>query len=455
MEYVLYPQDPNHVFYGGKPKSLDEAYRKLNLAYGNKLPLANGRGKSEAKNTNRMFQKTSILSPVLEDRMTGWSDHTNESVDELAGNLNALLCDKAKQGKLARQLGASPDWVESEIDTRRIVRLFEDVPAEGSPVLLRDLSLFIEGEMQNVYFDWISMYMICGNIWKDILLELAGDPILEPLMYDPHPGIGLHVLKLAAEYEDRRGKIDLDDPEFAPQLRKVWACIQEAIRKPSKHEYNEPHKGRKVWVGDECLAQQFSRNHLTVAWQLIASNTCQLFGFYENWESEDMHKSAVLSKIHHHHSLNDVYRDREMDLLLVGLRAKCLKEKTHIEKRCGRCRRRNFFLEHYGSVSSLRGTEIVDKHLGLKYHGKDAKKVEEDAPLKALARSMFGSSDIPFVDGDDEAGSDSDSNFDKGEVIAEEGYAKIRSTADGKYQVEMPIRAMFSKPGIWECLATY
>jgi len=455
MEYVLYSQDPNHVFYGGKPKSLDEAYRKLNLAYGNKLPRANGRGKSEAKNTNRMFQKTSILSPVLEDRMTGWSDHTNESVDELAGNLNVLLCDKAEQGKLARQLGASPDWVESEIDTRRIVRLFEDVPAEGSPVLLRDLSLFIEGEMQNVYFDWISMYMICGDIWKDILLELAGDPILEPLMYDPHPGIGLHVLKLAAEYEDRRGQIDLDDPEFAPQLRKIWARIQEAIRRPSKHEYNEPHKGRKVWVGDECLAQQFSRNHLTVAWQLVASNTCQLFGFYENWESEDVHESAVLSKIHQHHSLNDVYRDREMDLLLVGLRAECLEEKTHIEKRCGRCRRRNFFLEHYGSVSSLRGTEIVDKHLGLKYHGKDAKKVDEDAPLKALARSMFGSKDVPFVDGDDEAGSDSDSDFDKGEVIAEKGYAKIRSTADGKYQVEMPIRAMFSKPGIWECLASY
>lgn len=144
-----------------------------------------------------------------------------------------------------------------------------------------------------------------------------------------------------------------------------------------------------------------------------------------------------------------------MDLLLVGLRAECLKEKTHIEKRCGRCRRRNFFLEHYGSVSSLRGTEIVDKHLGLKYHGKDAKKVEEDAPLKALARSMFGSSDIPFVDGDNEAGSDSHSDFDKGEVIAEKGYAKIRSTADGKFQVEMPIRAMFSKPGIWECLASY
>jgi hypothetical protein len=42
-----------------------------------------------------------------------------------------------------------------------MVRLFEDAPADGPPALLRDFSLFLEGEMQTVFFDWIAMYRIC------------------------------------------------------------------------------------------------------------------------------------------------------------------------------------------------------------------------------------------------------------------------------------------------------
>jgi hypothetical protein len=160
MEYVLYSQDPNHIFYGGIPQSLYESYRRFNLAFGGRMRGENASGKYTFQKSSRMFQDKSILSPVLEGRVTGWSNHTTESVGTLANSLNAKLCDKASKDRLARQSAASPDWVEHEIDTRRVVRLFEDGPADGSPVLLRDLSLFIEGEMQNVYFDWISMYQI-------------------------------------------------------------------------------------------------------------------------------------------------------------------------------------------------------------------------------------------------------------------------------------------------------
>jgi hypothetical protein len=166
MEYLLYSQNHNHIFYGGIPKSLDEAYRKCHLAFGSKLRGENASGRFTFHKASRMSQHTSVLSPVLEGRMTAWSNHTNESVDKLANSPNAILCDKASQDRLARQLATSPDWVESEIKTRRVVRLFEDSPAVGPPVLLRDLSLFLEDEAE-------------------------------------------------------RGKIVLDDPEFAPQLRKV------------------------------------------------------------------------------------------------------------------------------------------------------------------------------------------------------------------------------------------
>ncbi|KAI4680239.1 uncharacterized protein J4E88_006131 [Alternaria novae-zelandiae] len=454
MEYLLYSQDPNHIFYGGIPKTLDESYRKINLAFGSKMPRIDSSGKYRFHKSSRMFQETSLLSPILQSRMTGWSDHTNESVNELASNLNVLLCDKTKQGQLARQLGASPDWVESEIDTRRVVRLFEDGPADGSPVLLRDLSLFIEGEMQNVYFDWISMYRICGDIWKEILSELAGDPVLAKLMPKPTPGLGLYILKIASEDAAKQKKIDLDDPDLAPQLRKVWTCIQRVIHKRSSHEFTPQYNMCKAWLGDKCLAQQMARTYHTVAWQLVGYNVPQLYKFYENWDFDDKKDSGVLCQIPAHNRMNEIYRERNRDLLLGGLRDECIRDKYHSNDHCGRCRRRNFFLDHYGSVASLRGTELVQKHLGRKYHGQDDKSLEEDDVRKTVLKKLFEENGITFIDGDDEEGDEDTSDTGEGEVIEGHEDAKIRPTVDGKFQVEMSVRSMFHRPGVWQSLGS-
>ncbi|KAI4645148.1 hypothetical protein J4E93_005948 [Alternaria ventricosa] len=454
MEYLLYSQDPNHIFYGGIPKTLDESYRKINLAFGSRMPRVDSSGKYRFHKSSRLFQETSLLSPVLESRMTGWSDHTNDSVDKLATSLNTLLCDKASQGRLARQLGASRDWVEGEIDTRRVVRLFEDGPADGSPVLLRDLSLFIEGEMQNVYFDWISMYRICGDIWKELLSELAGDPVLEKLMPKPTPGLGLHILKIAAEDAAKQKKIDLNDPDLAPQLRKVWACIQRVIHKRSSHEFSPKYKMCTAWLGDECLAQQMARTYHTVAWQLVGYNVPQLYKFYDNWDSDDKRVSGVLAQIVPHRQMNEIYRERNRDLLLGGLRDECIEDKYHSNDYCGRCRRRNFFLDHYGSVASLRGTELVQKHLGRKYHGQDDKSLEEDDVRKTVLKKMFEENGITFIDSDGEEGDEGTSGTGEGEVIEEHENAKIRPTVDGKFQVEMSVRTLFHRPGVWQDLGS-
>jgi len=442
MEYLLYSQDPNHIFYGGIPKTLDESYRKINLAFGSRMRRVDSSGRYRFHKSSRLFQETSLLSPVLESRMTGWSDHTNDSVDKLATSLNTLLCDKASQGRLARQLGASRDWVEGEIDTRRVVRLFEDGPADGSPVLLRDLSLFIEGEMQNVYFDWISMYRICGDIWKELLSELSGDPVLEKL------------LKIAAEDAAKQKKIDLNDPDLAPQLRKVWACIQRIIHKRSSHEFSPKYKMCTAWLGDECLAQQMARTYHTVAWQLVGYNVPQLYKFYDNWGFDDKKVSGVLARIVPHRQMNEIYRERNRDLLLGGLRDECIEDKYHSNDYCGRCRRRNFFLDHYGAVASLRGTELVQKHLGRKYHGQDDKSLEEDDVRKTVLKKMFEENGITFIDGDGEEGDEGTSDTGEGEVIEEHENARIRPTVDGKFQVEMSVRTMFHRPGVWQDLGS-
>jgi hypothetical protein len=91
-------------------------------------------------------------------------------------------------------------------------------------------------------------------------------------MRNPNPGIGYYVIKIAAADEAERGSIALDDPEFAPQLRKVWSCIQKTILKRSSHEFNPQQADKEAWLGDECLAHQFDRANHCTAWQLVQSN---------------------------------------------------------------------------------------------------------------------------------------------------------------------------------------
>ncbi|KAF2441426.1 hypothetical protein P171DRAFT_434127 [Karstenula rhodostoma CBS 690.94] len=408
MEYLLSQQDPNYIFYGGLPKSLHEADRKCYLAFGQKMKPANHEKKRFAfNNVTRTFRETSLLNPVLSPRMTGWNDHTTESVDKLANSLNTILCDEASRDRLARQLAASREWVESNISFRRTMRLFEDIPAQGPPVLLRDLSLFLEGELQEVLYDWVSLYRICGDIWKDILAELSSDPKLEQHM--ENPGLGYQVLRLAAEDEAKHGKILVDNPDFAPQLRKVWRCIQNAIQKQSPRTFPHPTEaGSKGWFGDDCLGELMARNHMSTVWQLMDSNCGMLLEFYENWE-DTLLEAGVINQVCGRYQYNELAHRRQISLLTGGLARPCTYHENYDDptsnNHCGRCNRRNFFLDRYGTVSSLQGTKLAEGQLGRKYHGKDEEVVdEEEAELKAHLREFFESQGIPFYDGDNGEG---------------------------------------------------
>ena len=61
---------------------------------------------------------------------------------------------------------------------------------------------------------------------------------------------------------------------------------------------------------------------------------------------------------------------------------------------------------------------------------------------------MFTNNDILFFDSDDEEGSDSSSETDDGDVVFEHGDRRVKRTAGGKFQVEIPIRSMFSRPDV-------
>ncbi|KAF1976076.1 hypothetical protein BU23DRAFT_631418 [Bimuria novae-zelandiae CBS 107.79] len=162
MENVLYGQDPNWLFYGGIPKTLDEAHRKCKLVFDMEHLKPGRKASYVSSKASPLMKDTSILSPSLGPWMTGWS--SKNEIDKLVTNLNNILCDKASYTQLARKLHATTEWVERDIAWRRRTRFFEEVSQQGPSVLLRDFSLFVEGEMQNVYFDWLNMYRICGQL---------------------------------------------------------------------------------------------------------------------------------------------------------------------------------------------------------------------------------------------------------------------------------------------------
>jgi hypothetical protein len=150
--------------------------------------------------------------------------------------------------------------------------------------------------------------------------------------------------------------------------------------------------------------------------------------------------------------------------MIGGLHEPCIMDEYHTED-CGRCPRRNFFLDRYGTASSLRGTELAERHLGRKYYGKDEgngedkKKIDGDARLKAVLRNVFASRNINFFDGDNREGwPEFNSDNDEDDVVSEHddeddtrqsGHHRIRRTVDEELQVEIPIRTMFSRPNLW------
>jgi hypothetical protein len=106
----------------------------------------------------------------------------------------------------------------------------------------------------------------------------------------------------------------------------------------------------------------------------------------------------------------------------------------------------------------------VERHLGRKYHGKDEQKTDENAGLKAVLKNIFASRGIPFFDGDNGEGwSDSDSDEDavyiehdhgNGVYLGDGACRGIRQTLDGKYEVEISVRNIFSRPDVWTSVAS-
>lgn len=259
---------------------------------------------------------------------------------------------------------------------------------EGPPILLRDLTAFADGEILDVSFDWVLMYRTCGEMWNSILEELRGDPNCEDVLRnlrDPHPMLGQRILAFAAKNEASHGEILVDDTNFALPLRRAFQVISNIVHaKGSTEQYQATrYAHHKVWKGDHCLVREFERGTLTSTWEIADPQRNVLFNkHYKGWIRDDLDDSFVMRNSISKINYNYLCRERDMDLLLFGLQDPCnIDEPDHTNDDCGRCRRRDFFLNRYGSASDFRGSELVERMLKEKYHGKNdrlAKSTDEE-----------------------------------------------------------------------------
>lgn len=429
MEYLLDMQDPERIFYGGIPKTLDEAYRKSTLAFGGKMPHACNLSKFPWPKKSRRFKDTSVLSPILEKRMTSQKELTNESANTFANSLNATLCNSASRVQLARQLQASPEFIDELLATPRVTRLFEENAMEGPPVLLRDLSTFADGEILDVSFDWVLMHRTCGEMWEGILEELRGDPDFEHVLRNPHPMLGHRILEFAAKDEASHGEILVDDINFARPLRRVFQAISNIVHAKGFTEQN--FEEYKVWKGDHCLVREFERGTLTSTWQIADTEMDVLFNkYYKGWTRDELRGSFIKWTSETTRGGNYYCRERDMDLLLFGLQDPCDIDEPHHTNDCGRCRRRDFFLKRYGSASDFQGSELVERVLKEKYHGKNDGLVKNtDEEKTRIARLLQQTGYMDHI-----------------ASLA----VTFQNVFSEHYSGQVSIRKWFHKEGIWE-----
>ncbi|KAF2123213.1 hypothetical protein BDV96DRAFT_593651 [Lophiotrema nucula] len=290
MEFLLYSQDPDYLFFGGIPKTLDEAHRKVELALGHSKRGGNigkrRQGNYDLKTKGqRLFRDQSELTEIFLDRISGHAK-TNESVDVAVKKLSHTLADKDKRVDLARQLNFNTEDLDNLLETTNFY--FEQ--KEGPTRLLRHMRTWLEGNNIDLFFDWHRMNRTCGDIWRDIRDSLNDDKYWDYRFWRENAVVMTsNILERAAIDEAHaKGKLKLDDENFALQLRTAYQVIQKHIRAPSTTDLGNG----KSWGGDACLARLL--HYTSESADTFLGNTGRnIHTLYAHWLKEDIATSSV------------------------------------------------------------------------------------------------------------------------------------------------------------------
>ncbi|OTB11268.1 hypothetical protein K445DRAFT_26831 [Daldinia sp. EC12] len=288
MEYFLRHQDLDHLFIGGIPQSMDEAYRKFLLATGVKATnFARNRRSTKQKLDlagGRWATNPCLLDSILSKWMCGGELMSNDMIFEL---VRAIGEQKAIDEK-ARQVGMTQEMKE------KCPKVWSD-PSRTMYETLGALGFFIISEIGDLYFDWLSFAETCQRIWTQI-----HDTLELPKSERPHHITVMHILheaqtcQLVAE-ADKKKDVASSVRKHATGLAQSWAIIQKICRKGMKVTFGKDEKrfkDVKAWVGDKELFNVASKALDESAYPRLTRSFLQ--SIYENWPEEDVEKSAVI-----------------------------------------------------------------------------------------------------------------------------------------------------------------
>lgn len=268
------------------------------------------RGRPLKPKKGRWIEDPSILAPIFRERSFGTAANA-ASIDTQVRHLFSTLRSPTELARLARKLRIKPEQLTEKLQDERLGRCeYHPGSANGPTTLLRDLSIWLEGDATDLYFSWQALQDQCGKIWSRIVNSFRKDP-----KWDQNksrtPYLGVCILEEAAADEHHWETIAKDDPKFAIHLRKVNIAIQATIfelQKPPETNLGifamEPQTTKHLARGgDVCLSRMATDSKI-----FFHSFSPSIFEeFYGNWPEKvvkdtkimwawDQHIEAVMLK---------------------------------------------------------------------------------------------------------------------------------------------------------------
>jgi hypothetical protein len=194
-----------------------------------------------------------------------------------------------------------PAILKGELAERRWRPYFEENQKNenGPTALLRDLTMWLEGDAVDLYWNWSALQDQCGKVWQKLERSLSEDLECDS-GWNLDPKMGLHILEWAAADEHEKGCIARDDPTFAAPLRQCFDAIQATIFEVQEEPFTnlgifaaQPDTtGSHIYGGDVCLTRLLKEDKNFINYiRSFAGRT--LADMYAIWPNETFAKGQV------------------------------------------------------------------------------------------------------------------------------------------------------------------
>ncbi|KAF2868870.1 hypothetical protein BDV95DRAFT_596572 [Massariosphaeria phaeospora] len=181
MDLVLYAQDPERLFMGDFPRTLEQAQKKFSLIIGSSaVNSARDTPLSRLKvdfNKMRDFKDTSVFlegvyfSGVTNDQdLMGGVGHG--TLDKMVNRVLQTMRTDARQpwGRLAKQLITSED---NDGAAQMTISASKSISHKQ---VLEKLAIWLQADTVDLFFDWFDMHRVCEELWAGIFEDFERDP---------------------------------------------------------------------------------------------------------------------------------------------------------------------------------------------------------------------------------------------------------------------------------------